>query len=115
MNIALMTSIVIEQASRSALRDLQGEWDSKICPVCRAAKWAFYPFCRACSIKAQCAHLMLPFVYLRGRSSAEIEQRIGNAPPHWLGHYDRARDFLFAVHAGRTNVRRVKRHTEEEC
>ena len=91
----------------------QTEWDSTRCAVCHAPKWKYYPFCRSCSIKAQCAHLMEPFREFRGISSADLAEISGDQDLKMFEHYDRARDFLTAVHAGRAHARR-KSHNEEE-
>lgn len=92
----------------------QMEWDSTRCAACQGTKWKFYPFCRSCSIKLQCAHMMGPFVLYRGRSSQDLAELTGDRDLRMFEHYDRARDFLTAVHQGRAHPRR-RPHTEEEC
>src|ERR1700758_768203 len=61
-------------ASGAALLTLHAEWDSTECPVCKAEKWAHYPFCRSCSIKLQRMHLMQPLVPWRSLSGDQIMQ-----------------------------------------
>lgn len=91
----------------------QIEWDSTTCAVCKAPKWKYFPFCRSCSIKLQCAHMMEPFRDYCGRSSEDLAQLPGDVDVRMFEHYDRALDFLTAVHAGRTTVRH-RSHSEEE-
>lgn len=91
----------------------QIEWDGATCAVCQAPKWRHFPFCRSCSIKLQCAHMMDPFKPFRGISSADLAEMSNDSDLRMFEHYDRARDFLTAVHAGRAHPRR-KTHREEE-
>jgi hypothetical protein len=68
---------------------LQVEWDSIVCPVCKEAKWARYPFCRSCSIKLQRIGLMEELRNWCGTASQHLPKE------YWARRYDRARDYLF--------------------
>lgn len=104
-----------EEALSQAMPLLQGEYESEFCAVCGESKWPNYPFCRACSIKLQRAHLMKRLqdlianeVWIAGQSEKwdidEVDEQ-ARKPGSWSSitaaaywrHYDRCRDYLMVT------------------
>lgn len=80
----------------AAFEELEDEWDSSVCAICQNIKWAYYPFCRKCSIRLLRVNMMRPLQPFFGHTSSRIS-REPRVLSKWFRHYDRARDFLWAT------------------
>lgn len=95
------------EAAQLALEQFEREYEGAVCAVCQQEKWANSPFCRACSIKLQRAHMMKKFDglihYVMNQTTVPVDkEKDWRTWPPWLlrdywRHYDLCRDYLIDV------------------
>lgn len=92
-----MDENAVTEAAQFAMEDFKREYDGQVCAVCQQEKWPQSPFCRACSIKLQRAHLMKAMqaqMDYYGREWKTWPEFVLN---HFWRHYDTCRLYLIDV------------------
>lgn len=86
----------VEGSQIEAEKQMRAEISGTKCAVCGEEKWAYFPFCRRCSIRLQ--RVGLTQTLFRWRDVIKKGQ------VYWLKHYDIARDFLIVKPSSRTST-----------
>ena len=80
-----------EEAASFVVQEFCRVWPAAICPVCGKEKWQKSPFCRACSIQLQRAHL---YHWFRGMLGKPYHRHPRLLTLAIVLHWDRCKDFL---------------------